>query len=42
MIGERALKMGEPEIRKYYETILFLYIIALTKVNFALPQAIEQ
>jgi hypothetical protein len=36
MIGEKALKLGAPEIRKYYETRLFLYIMALTKVNFAL------
>jgi hypothetical protein len=27
MIGEKILKMGAPEIRKYYETILFLYRI---------------
>jgi hypothetical protein len=30
MIGEKALKLGAPEIRKFFETILFLYIITLT------------
>jgi hypothetical protein len=36
MIGEKALNLGAPEIRKYYETKLFLHIMTLTKVKFAL------
>jgi len=36
MIGEKTRKLGTPEIRKFFETILFLYIIALIEVNLAL------